>query len=180
MERKVKKKIVLITTEHSIQAHDYLPEGQPPQGEFRNILLYLQKTFSPQIILEEWRSNGSPTIGRSIADKRLKGAWRNISPPPELNLSWNGYRNLDRLTLREYGPIPLQTKREQYMLDKIQESMTTLQVAILVVGLAHHQSLAEKLTMAGYEIEAFWWLPPPSIAPDFSTSVWEWLSNDEA
>jgi len=53
------KKIVMITTEHSIQQDDY-----SPRGEFRNILLYLISTFSPKRIMEEWRSDGHSTIGQ--------------------------------------------------------------------------------------------------------------------
>jgi hypothetical protein len=171
------KKIVMITTEHSIQEHDYAPQSGPPQGEFRNILLYLVATFSPQIILEEWRPDGSSTIGRSVADGKLAGAWHAIGPPADLNLSWHGYRNLDGLMLREYGPIASQTKREQYMLDRIQEYVHESQVALLIAGLAHHQSLAEKLTNLEYEIEALYWLCPGGAVPDFVSSVWNWISE---
>ncbi len=166
------KKIVIITTEHSIQKHDY-----SPCGEFRNILLYLISAFSPQLILEEWRSGGSSTIGRDIADEKLAGAWHGISPPTDLKLSWHGYRNLDGLMLREYGPIALQTAREQYMLDRIQELTNESQTALLIAGLAHHQSLAEKLSNLGYDIEAFCWVRPGDPIPDFVSSVWKWTSE---
>ena len=132
------KKIVIITTEHLIQEHDY-----SPRGEFRNIVLYLVSAFSPQLILEEWKSDGSSTIGRRIADEKVAGVWHNISPPSDLKLHWLEYRNLDGLMLREYGPIKLQTVREQYMLDRIQEF--TNESPLLTAGLAHHQSLSEKL-----------------------------------
>jgi hypothetical protein len=170
------KKIVMITTEHSIQENDYASQGQPTQGEFRNILLYLVATFSPQLILEEWRPDGSSTIGRRVADEKMAGAWRAIGPPSVLNLSWHGYRNLDGLMLREYGPIASQTNREQYMLDQIRESVVESEVTLLIAGLAHHQSLAEKLTTSlGYEVEAFYWLCPGGTVPDFVSSVWNWI-----
>jgi hypothetical protein len=119
------KKIVMITTEHSIQQDDY-----SPRGEFRNIVLYLISIFSPKSIMEEWRSDGDSTIGRRVADEKLAGAWHGISPTVDLNLSWHEYRNLDGLMLREYGPIPLQTAREQYMLDRVQEVTSDSQTAL--------------------------------------------------
>jgi hypothetical protein len=79
--------------------------------------------------------------------------------------------------LREYGPIALQTAREQYMLDQIQEATRELQAALLIAGLAHHQSLAEKLAGLGYEFEAFCWMKPGDPIPDFVSSVWQWTSE---
>jgi len=172
LQASMSKKIVMITTEHSIQQDDY-----SPRGEFRNILLYLISTFSPQPIIEEWRSDSHSTIGRRVADEKLAGAWHGISPPTDLKLSWHEYRNLDGLMLREYGPIALQTAREQYMLDRVQEVTSDSQTALLIAGLAHHQSLAEKLTDLGYEIEAFCWLKPGDPIPDFVPSVWLWKSS---
>ncbi len=166
------KKIVVVTTEHSIQQDDY-----SPRGEFRNILLYLTATFSPQLIMEEWKSDGPMTIGRRIADKKMPGAWHGISPPTDLKLSWHEYRNLDGLMLREYGPIALQTAREQYMIDRVQEATTEAQTTLLIAGLAHHQSLAEKLKNLGYEIEAFCWMKPGDPIPDFVSSDWTWTSD---
>jgi hypothetical protein len=168
----VGKKILMITTEHSIQQCDY-----SPHGEFRNILLYLVATHSPQQILEEWRSDDRSTIGCRIAEEKLEGSWRGISPPCHLNLSWQGYRNLDGLMLREYGPIALQTAREQYMLGKIQEATQESQTTLLIAGLAHHQSLAEKLASLGYGIEAFYWIRPGDRIPDFVSSAWQWQPN---
>lgn len=166
------KKIVIITTEHSIQKCDY-----SPRGEFRNILLYLVATFFPQLIMEEWGCDDSSTIGRRISDEKLAGAWHGISPPPDLKLSWHKYRNLDGLMLREYGPIALQTAREQYMLDQVREATNESQIALLIAGLAHHQSLAEKLTNLGYDIEAFSWVKPgDNPIPDFVSSDWTWIS----
>jgi hypothetical protein len=165
-------KIVIITTEHSIQKSDY-----SPKGEFRNILLYLVATFSPQLIMEEWPSDDFSTIGWRIADQHLKGAWHGISPPPDLGLSWQKYRNLDGLMLREYGPIALQEKREQHMLNRIREVTNESQTALLIAGLAHHQSLAEKLTKLQYDIEAFCWMAPGGTVPEeFVSSVWKWQS----
>jgi hypothetical protein len=165
-------KIVLITTEHSIQKYDY-----SALGEFRNILLYLISVFSPQLILEEWSADDYSTIGRHVADEKEGVSWHGISPPPELELSWLAYRNLDGLMLREYGPIALQISREQFMLAQIQKLIVGSQTAMLIAGLAHHQSLAEKLSGLGYEIEAFCWMKPGDPIPDFVSTVWKWVPS---
>jgi hypothetical protein len=168
------KRIILITTEHLIQRRDY-----SDQGEFRNIILYLVATFSPQIILEEWREGSSLTVGRRIANDKLPGAWYNISPPPKLNLTWRGYRNLDGLMLQEYGPISLQTAREQYMLDRILNLTNQSETALVIAGLAHHQSLSEKLLSLQYEVQSFCFvIPGDPIDPikDSVSSDWKWLS----
>jgi hypothetical protein len=166
------KKIVIITTEHLIQQRDY-----SLQGEFRNILLYLVTTFSPQMILEEWKSDDHSTIGYRIAEEKMAGSWRGISPPRSLKLSWHGCRDLNGLILREYGPITLQTKREQYMLGQIEEATGTSHIALLIAGLAHHQSLAEKLISRGYEIEAFCWVGPGGHSPDCASTSWQWIGD---
>jgi hypothetical protein len=172
------KKIVLVTTEHSIQENDF-----SDRGEFRNILLYLLATYSASRIMEEWRCDGSWTIARHIADQRLPGAWQCISPPPDLKLTWpnddksRGYRNLDGLLLCEYGPIALQTAREAYMLNQIQANSDKWQTALVIAGCAHQQSLAEKLIELRYEVESFSWIRPGSGSiPDFVSSDWRWVS----
>jgi hypothetical protein len=172
------KKIVLITTEHWFQDHDC-----SAQGELWNILLYLVEIYAPQVILEEWKLDDSETLGRKIANAKLSGAWRSISPPRELKLNWpvdpehdgRGYRNLDGLTLLEYGPIKLQTDREKYMIERIQEETRESKTGLVIAGLAHHQSLAEKLTNLGYVVEAFCWVrPSPNVIPEFVSSDWNW------
>lgn len=172
-----RKKIVLVTTEHSIQENDF-----SDRGEFRNILLYLLTTYNPQRIMEEWRCDDSWTIARHIADQRLAGAWQCISPPPDLKLSWpnddksRGYRNLDGLLLCEYGPIGLQTAREVYMLNEIESNSGKWHTALVIAGCAHHQSLAEKLVELRHEVESFSWIwPGKGSIPDFVSSDWQWI-----
>lgn len=162
----------MLTTEHLIQRHDY-----SPKGEFLNIVLYLVQTYAPQLVMEEWSPDSPWSIARRVADnKKLAKGWHSICPPPTLKLSWHGYRNLDGLMLQEYGAISLQTARERHMLHRVKEAMDGAQTGLLIAGLAHHQSLAEKLTASQYKIESFCWMKPGDPIPDFVSSVWEWES----
>jgi|ERR1700676_4512866 hypothetical protein len=171
------KKIVLVTTDHWTQWKDY-----SPHGEFLNIALYLVKAYAPEVILEEWREDESQkTIAAQIADKtKVTGGWHNISPSPSLNLSWsNHFRNLDGLRLTEYGPVNLQTAREQHMLNRVQEAMVGAQTGLVIAGSAHHHSLAEKLTASGFCVDSFALAGPSDALPDFLSSDWKWVDPTE-
>jgi hypothetical protein len=164
------KKMVILTTEHLIQLRDC-----SDRGEFYNIVLYLLATYSPQVIVEEWRWDGSRPIAQRIADERLGGAWHNISPTPDLKLTWGKCRNLDNFLLAEYGPVDLQTAREQQMIDKTQEVTKDAETILLIAGLAHHQSLSEKFTNLGFNVEGFCFFGPAQARPDCSFTDWRWL-----
>jgi hypothetical protein len=105
-----------------------------------------------------------------------------MSPSSAQGLAWpsdtaidgRGYRNLDGLMLREYGPIQLQTAREKHMIERIQQETHDPQTALVIAGLAHHHSLSEKLTSLGYEVEAFCFIRPGDPIPEFVSPDWKW------
>jgi len=174
------KKIILLSTEHAFQEQD-----SSQKGELWNILLYLVETYAPTLIIEEWKAGDSLTLARRIAKEKLLGAWHNMSPPFSEGLTWPkdpdidgpGFRNLGRLMLREYGPIHLQTARESYMIQRIQHEAGQSQTILVILGLAHHQSMAEKLVAAGYEVEAFTYIRPSD--PALPDSNWKWREPGE-
>lgn len=58
----------------------------------------------------------------------------------------------------EYGPLDVQEKREQKMLQNIDEAMQDHRVGLFVVGLAHLHSMAMKLHARQYRVAAYTWL----------------------
>jgi hypothetical protein len=94
-----------------------------------------------------------------LANKR-KLDWENVGTLDDPEYQNSGSLNRLRGSTEVYSPISTQSKREVFMLGRIQQVMKSRGVGMFVVGAAHMQSMAEKLALLGFEIEAYVWLEP--------------------
>jgi len=58
--------------------------------------------------------------------------------------------------INQYGPIEVQSNREQFMLYKIREGMSGRKVGLFVCGTAHLHSMSEKLRSEGFVVQGFY------------------------
>jgi hypothetical protein len=119
--------------------------------------------------LEEWdlKEGLCPelmrTVGRRVAESRnLK--WQNIGTPDEGRFATNEKVLLSEgecsFPIETYGPISNQASRELWMTNKIVELMDGVSDVLFVCGLNHVQSMAEKLTVLGFEVSGYTWQEP--------------------
>lgn len=151
--------IILLATNHEIQEKDF-----EDSGEFLRVLEYVLRTWGVQAILEEWTSQKGATVGQKLAQERnLK--WINVGTPstPEFETAGALYDCIEipPIVLNRYGPPQVQVKREAHMLAGIRQAMNGIDVALMILGMAHLHSMTEKLGAAGFGVESFHWTRPP-------------------
>jgi hypothetical protein len=150
--------LLVIGTFHEIQERDFADSG-----EFKRVLTYLAKQFDVGVILEEWTENKGATVGSHVA-KALDLDWMNVGTPPTEEFKTKGaiYDPMEEppMLVNRYGPIEVQRRRENLIVEAIEQAMTTKNVALMICGMAHLHSLCEKLSDAGFEVEAFHWSQP--------------------
>lgn len=152
-------KVIILGTNHTIQEKDY-----NDSDEFRGVIEYLVRTWQVEILMEEWTSNKGATVGQRLAsDLRLE--WVNVGTPSTAEFKTHiplcDPMEEPPLVIDRFGPLPVHIKREEYMVSEIQKTMIGRSSGLFIVGLAHLQSMSEKLLKAGYEVEAFNWTVPP-------------------
>ncbi len=150
------KRIVILGTNHRAQAHY---EGMG--NELRNILTCLLTVHGrTEVIFEEWDHSGWPTEGSVVAQERGL-AWENVGTPdkPEFNTGGKLKNPPVPVIICTYGPLENQIRREQYFLDRIGSILNSRDHGLFVCGLAHIQSMGEKLLNLGFEVEIYEWQP---------------------
>lgn len=148
--------MVIIGTNHRAQA-----QYDGAVNEFRNILSCLLIMHDNiQVIFEEWDLCGWPTVASVIAKERGL-SWENVGTPdtPEFLTGGKLRQPPVPVVICTYGPLENQVRRERYFLDKIESSMANRDHGLFVCGLAHIQSMGEKLLNLGFAVETYEWQP---------------------
>jgi hypothetical protein len=142
------KNILMIGTVHEFQEDD---QRNSWRSEFREMLSSVVANYRIEIILEEWSAKRGKAIGETLATEDLK--WHSVATPsdapeystyaPRINFepdpSRPGY-----LSLPQY-PFEIQEKREQFMVERTMEYISTYERGLLIVGMNHLHSLTAKL-----------------------------------
>lgn len=149
-----KKTLVLFGTRH------YRENDIPP--EIRNALALIIDQYEPQIVLEEWSESEKRESGASAVCRDKNARWESIGTPASEEFeTYNSTSALDFPSAADvfpYGPIINQERREKVMCENIARSMSSYQVGVVVVGLAHLHSMFVKLSN-GFEMEGYSYRP---------------------
>lgn len=155
------KSILIVGTVHEFQESG---SQNPWEQQFREMLGSVLKNYEIQIILEEWNDNRGISIASTLASDKLH--WRNVGTPnaPEYDTSKAWFVNFNpdhptHLMFRVY-PFETQERREQFMVERITECMSSYENGLFVVGMNHLHSGIAKLLRAGFEVTAGNWLEP--------------------
>jgi hypothetical protein len=104
---------------------------------------------SPTIGLEEWSVKQVERSGFDIVCESKKILWTSIGTPPIDQLKTYDYTYaLDfpmSANIQQHGPFVVQERREMLMCANIVGAMSTHESAVLVIGIAHLQSMCVKL-----------------------------------
>ncbi len=151
----MRKKIILVGTNHGVQGQDFNGTNQ-----FQKIIIALMVKHDIQLIFEEWDwlETSWITVGHKIAiDRSLP--WKNVGTPnePEYETCSDFLTSGGAVTV--YTPTT-QSTREICMLGNIRQTMKDYNAGMFILGLAHMQSMSEKLILLGFEIEAYEWQKP--------------------
>ncbi len=135
--------------------HELQREGCE-SAEFPQRLEHEVRRRRATIIIEEWKIGENNTVGKQIADK-LGIDWCNADTPLT-----EPYETFDPsplwldcgcVTHRDYGPIEHQILREEWMIARISEAMVMHEASVFVCGIAHLQSISEKLHRSGFDVK---------------------------
>lgn len=152
-------KVVVLGTNHDVQERDY--KGS---NEFRAVVEYVIRLWHVDILMEEWTSTKGSTVGQRLASD-LDIQWFNVGTPslPEFKTHIPLCDPMEEppIVIDRLSPLSVHIKREGYMVTEIQKAMHGRDCGMFIVGLAHLQSMSEKLMSAGFEVEAFNWTVPP-------------------
>lgn len=146
----MRKKLTLFGTRH--YAATEIPD------EIQKVLEFIMDKRRPQVVLEEW----SETQNRESAAARLcktKGLlWESIGTPQHEEFETYGFAYAldfpNSANISRYGPILVQEKRERAMQEHIVRSMSSFDLALVVIGLAHLHSMYVKLS-DDFDLEGF-------------------------
>jgi hypothetical protein len=145
-----KPKLVLFGTRH-------YDERQFPL-EIRAALELIIDTFSPKTVLEEWSGSRPFRSGVATLCQAKNVPWKSIGTPTTAEFeTYNHTYALDfppTANVARHGPIPIQERREDTMRQNIIREMSTFDVGVLVIGLAHLHSMSNKLS-DDFDVEAF-------------------------
>jgi hypothetical protein len=148
------KKVVILGTNNGVQKFDYQQSGQ-----FREVLACLLESHDVQVILEEtdWYTE---TVGNKLARERNL-PWESVRTPdtPDFGPTCEVESGM-RVAMVAFGPIHKQTNRERVMQNRIAEFMAGYSRGLFVCGLGHIQSMSEKLSSSGFDVEAYEWQKP--------------------
>ena len=104
---------------------------------------------SPAIGLEEWSLNRVEKSGFRVVCESKNIPWANIGTPPTDDLTTFKYTSsLDfpsGANIQRHGPFDVQERREHLMCANIVGVMSSHDSAVVVIGLAHLQSMCVKL-----------------------------------
>lgn len=106
--------------------------------------------FQPDVALEEWSTTQRQKSGLAAVCDSLKVPWENIGTPPEPQFETYGHTAAadfpGSINVVQYGPLETQEKREEAMRESIGRAMSSWNVALVLVGLAHLHSMMLKLS----------------------------------
>lgn len=141
--------------------------GDDANVNFRKALMLVIAEYGLTVILEEWSTTQTTAFSASLAEE-LGLIWQDIGTPnhPELKtyapaIGAIGFDPSDPNGVRvpRYGPLSVQSKREEMMVSNIQSFLpSSCQSALVIVGLAHLHSMMERLSKF-YNVEGCWWMP---------------------
>lgn len=152
-------KVIVLGTNHDIQEKDY--KGT---NEFRAVLEYIIRVWQIELVMEEWTSTKGSTAGHRLASD-LNIQWFNVGTPSieefKTDIPLCDPMEEPPIVIDRLGPLSVHIKREGFMVTEIQKAMIGRNCGLFIVGLAHLQSMSEKLLNLGFEVEAFNWTAPP-------------------
>lgn len=136
------KRLILFGTRH-------WEMSQIPAG-IRESLRVLRDKFQPDVALEEW--SATHTQKSALADfcDSISVPWENIGTPSEAK-----FKTFDHtaaadypvsINVIQYGPLSVQKNREEAMCENITRAMSSRNVALIVVGVAHLHSMMVSLS----------------------------------
>jgi len=118
-------------------------------SEIRMAMELIVDKSSPTIGLEEWSTKQVERSGFGVVCESKKILWTSIGTPPTDQLKTYDYTYaLDfpmGANIQQHGPIGVQEQREQLMCANIVGAMSSHESAVLVIGIAHLQSMCVKL-----------------------------------
>lgn len=152
-------KVIVLGTNHDLQEKDY-----GGTNEFRDVVHYLIREWQVEIVMEEWTSTRGGTVGQRLASE-LRIEWFNVGTPGSADFKTDSplFDPMEEppLVIYRFSPLAVHIRREEYMIVGIRKTMVGKSCGMFIVGLAHLQSISEKLLNAGFEVEAFSWTAPP-------------------
>jgi hypothetical protein len=152
-------KVIVFGTSHDIQKNDFYGTN-----EFRAVLEYVIRVWQVNFVMEEWTSTKGSTVGQRLASD-LNIQWFNVGTPSiaefETQIPLFDPMEQPPMIIDRLSPLSVHIKREGYMVTEIQRAMFGRDCGLFIVGLAHLQSMSEKLLNGGFEVEAFNWTMPP-------------------
>jgi hypothetical protein len=114
----------------------------------------------PDVALEEWSTTQTETsLLAAVCDSMTPPLpWETIGTPPEPKFkTYDHTEAADFPTSADvirYGPLPTQEIREEAMREGIVRAMSSRNVALVVVGVAHLHSMLVKLSK-DFEVDAY-------------------------
>jgi len=144
------KKLVLFGTRH----HD---EKRMP-AQIRDALSVIIDKCAPQIVLEEWAESRGKSGAAAVCEKTGGLIWKSIGTPATQEFTtYDHTYALDfpsSANTQRYGPIPVQEKREKVMYENITAAMSSMESALVIMGLAHLHSMLVKLSKE-FDVKGF-------------------------
>jgi len=126
--------------------------------EIRTSLEVLIRAFSPDIALEEWSTTQTEKSGLADVCGSMDLPWDSIGTPPEPKFRTYDYAEAadfpKSADVTQYGPLATQEMREEAMCGNIVRAMSSRNVALVVVGVAHLHSMLAKLSK-NFEVKGY-------------------------
>jgi hypothetical protein len=126
--------------------------------EIQESLRVLINKFQPDVALEEWSTTQTEKSGLAAVCDSMTLPWETIGTPPEPK-----FRTCDHTeaadfpasaNVIQYGPLPTQEMREEAMCENIVRAMSSCNVGLVVVGVAHLHSMLAKLSK-DFEVKGY-------------------------
>jgi hypothetical protein len=144
------KRIIILGTNHAVQYSS---------NDFKSVIGALVKQYESRTIVEEvdWYEQ---TRGHEVADENHL-VWHGACPPETDDYADTGEKEqIASIRITNYGPISKQIKRERFMQERVVAAMVNYESGLLICGLAHAQSMAEKLISSGFDVTVYEWQWP--------------------
>ncbi len=144
------KRLILFGTRH------WRVSDIPPG--IRHSLAVLIRKFQPDVALEEWSATHTEISGLADVCTSMGICWHNIGPPRNQEfVTFDHSEAADfpaSVDVNRYGPVPTQEMREEAMCTSIVSAMSSHNVALVVVGVAHLHSMLTKLSKT-FEVDGY-------------------------
>jgi hypothetical protein len=158
------RRVVLLGVAHALQ-----DVGHGMNEEYGKRLSFLAENYGATILLEEWAYDRPASFACRFAEGRMK--YEDVGAPAESEfktfanapITYPGHDGTlgpcpDAPSLMEYGPVDVQERREQWMVEILDKVMQDHSVGLFVLGLAHLHSMVMKLRARQYRVSAYTWL----------------------